>query len=183
MPWRSPRPRRPGIPRSAAAWRPTRLRSQPAAATSGSCCPGCRRPAQTVEKTVGATPGPLGSLTPVGGPRHLPRMANEPGPSVTLPWLVRLRWLSVLGQAVAVGLADRVLKLGLESELLAAIVSLAAASNLALGYISRYSRLGKPARPDGRRGRVFRSKPGRPLEALSATLGHLVVKIGRASCR
>jgi len=64
-------------------------------------------------------------------------MSNEPEPSVTLPWLVRLRWLSVLGQAIAVGVADHVLKLGLESGLLAALVLLAAASNLALAGLAR----------------------------------------------
>lgn len=66
-----------------------------------------------------------------------PGMLAEPEPRVTLPWLIRLRWLGVLGQAVAVVVADQVLQLGFSTAWLASLVGLAAASNLALAALSR----------------------------------------------
>lgn len=66
-----------------------------------------------------------------------PGMLSEPEPRVTLPWLIRLRWLGVLGQAVAVIVADRVLQLGFSTAWLGSLVGLAAASNLALAGLSR----------------------------------------------
>jgi two-component system sensor histidine kinase RegB len=64
-------------------------------------------------------------------------MTHEPEPQVTLPWLVRLRWLAVLGQAVAVGAANQVFELGFSVALLSSLVLLAAASNLALAALAR----------------------------------------------
>lgn len=63
-------------------------------------------------------------------------MLHEPEPRVMLPWLVRLRWLGVLGQAVAVVMAERVFQLGFSTALLGSFVALAAASNLALGALA-----------------------------------------------
>lgn len=54
-----------------------------------------------------------------------------------LPWLVRLRWLGVLGQAVAVVVAERGFQLGFSSGLLGALVGLGAASNVALSALAR----------------------------------------------
>jgi two-component system sensor histidine kinase RegB len=54
-----------------------------------------------------------------------------------LPWLVRLRWLGVLGQAVAVAMAERVFQLGFSTALLGWLVVLAAASNVALSMLAR----------------------------------------------
>jgi len=59
-----------------------------------------------------------------------------------LPWLVRLRWLGVLGQAVAVMMADRDLQLGFSSVLLMTLVGLAAASNVALTALARRTPVG-----------------------------------------
>lgn len=68
----------------------------------------------------------------------MPRvMSHELEPHVTLPWLVRLRWLGVLGQAVAVTMANRVLSLGYSVGLLGSLVLLAAASNVALTVLAR----------------------------------------------
>jgi two-component system sensor histidine kinase RegB len=64
-------------------------------------------------------------------------MPHELEPHVTLPWLVRLRWLGVLGQALAVTMANRVLSLGYSVGLLGSLVLLAAASNLALTVLAR----------------------------------------------
>jgi two-component system, sensor histidine kinase RegB len=64
-------------------------------------------------------------------------MLHEPEPQVTLPWLVRLRWLGVLGQAVAVGVANQVFQLDFSVALLGALVLLAAASNSALAVLAR----------------------------------------------
>ena len=64
-------------------------------------------------------------------------MLREPEPQVMLPWLVRLRWLGVLGQAVAVGMAERVFQLGFSTVLLGSLVVLAAASNVALSALAR----------------------------------------------
>jgi two-component system sensor histidine kinase RegB len=54
-----------------------------------------------------------------------------------LPWLVRLRWLGVLGQAVAVAMAERVFQLGFSTALLGSLVVLAALSNGALSALAR----------------------------------------------
>lgn len=59
-----------------------------------------------------------------------------------LPWLVRLRWLGVLGQAVAVMMADRDPQLGFSSVLLVTLVGLAAASNVALAALARRTPVG-----------------------------------------
>jgi two-component system, sensor histidine kinase RegB len=64
-------------------------------------------------------------------------MAHESEPSVTLPWLVSLRWLGVLGQAVAVAIADQVFLLGFSVALLGSLVLLAAASNVVLVGLAR----------------------------------------------
>jgi two-component system sensor histidine kinase RegB len=64
-------------------------------------------------------------------------MLREPEPELMLRWLVRLRWLGVLGQAVAVSMAERVFRLGFSTALLGSLVGLAAASNVALHALAR----------------------------------------------
>jgi two-component system, sensor histidine kinase RegB len=64
-------------------------------------------------------------------------MSHDPEPQVTLPWLVRLRWLAVLGQALAVAAAGWGLGLDFSFGLLGALVLLAAASNLILTLVAR----------------------------------------------
>src|SRR5688572_33459347 len=68
---------------------------------------------------------------------HALSVLREPEPQVMLPWLVRLRWLGVLGQAVAVAMAERVFQLGFSTALLGWLVVLAAASNVALSALAR----------------------------------------------
>jgi two-component system, sensor histidine kinase RegB len=63
-------------------------------------------------------------------------MQQAPDPQVTLPWLVRLRWLAVLGQAVAVGAACWGFHLSFSGWLLSSLVLLAAASNVALALLA-----------------------------------------------
>jgi two-component system sensor histidine kinase RegB len=58
-------------------------------------------------------------------------------PQVTLPWLVRLRWLGVLGQALAVAVANWVFQLGFSVSWLGSLVLLAAVSNVALTLLAR----------------------------------------------
>jgi two-component system sensor histidine kinase RegB len=58
-------------------------------------------------------------------------------PQVTLPWLVRLRWLAVLGQALVVAAAYWVFRLDFSWWLLSALVLVAAGSNLLLAARAR----------------------------------------------
>lgn len=58
-------------------------------------------------------------------------------PQVTLPWLVRLRWLAVLGQAVAVAVAYWIFELQFWWWLLCSLVLVAAASNMVLAARAR----------------------------------------------
>lgn len=84
-----------------------------------------------------ASPTPPG-LTQACGTRHAGgRMQQDPEPQVTLPWLVRLRWLAVLGQALAVAAARWVFELGFSWWLLGSLVFVAAASNAALALRAR----------------------------------------------
>ncbi|HKO89710.1 MAG TPA: HAMP domain-containing sensor histidine kinase [Polyangiaceae bacterium] len=64
-------------------------------------------------------------------------MPHDPESQVTLPWLVRLRWLAVLGQALAVAVAGWGFELDFSFGLLGALVLLAAASNLILAWVAR----------------------------------------------
>ena len=59
-------------------------------------------------------------------------MLHHSDPQLTLPWLVRLRWLAVLGQVVAVVVAHWGFQLGFPFGLLSSLTLLAAFSNLAL---------------------------------------------------
>ena len=59
-------------------------------------------------------------------------MAHELEPQVTLPWLIRLRWLGVLGQLLALLLAKIAFSLELSYGLLLALAALTACSNLFL---------------------------------------------------
>jgi two-component system, sensor histidine kinase RegB len=61
----------------------------------------------------------------------------DPEPQVTLPWLVRLRWLGVLGQALAVTVANGLFRLGFSATWLGSLVLLAAGSNVALTLLAR----------------------------------------------
>lgn len=54
------------------------------------------------------------------------------GAHVTLPWLVRLRWLGVFGQAAALAVAHWVFTFELTAPLAMAVIGLVAASNVAL---------------------------------------------------
>jgi two-component system, sensor histidine kinase RegB len=69
-------------------------------------------------------------------------MPYAPEQQVTLPWLVRLRWLTVLGQAVAVVSAHWGFGLDLPWWLLGSLVLLGAASNLLLSLRARREPLG-----------------------------------------
>ena len=53
-------------------------------------------------------------------------------PKIGLAWLVRLRWLAIAGQLAIVGLAVFALRLSLPLPVVAALISITAASNLAL---------------------------------------------------
>jgi two-component system, sensor histidine kinase RegB len=64
-------------------------------------------------------------------------MRHGPEPQVSLPWLVRLRWLAVLGQAVAVAAAHFAFRLPFPWSLLCALVLVAACSNLLLALLAR----------------------------------------------
>ncbi len=54
-----------------------------------------------------------------------------------MPWLVRLRWLAVLGQALAVACARWLFELRFDWSLLSACVAFAAASNVVLAGLAR----------------------------------------------
>jgi two-component system sensor histidine kinase RegB len=69
-------------------------------------------------------------------------MPHAPEPQVTLPWLVRLRWLTVLGQAVAVASAHWGFGLELPWWWLGSLVLLGAASNLLLSLQARRAPIG-----------------------------------------
>lgn len=56
---------------------------------------------------------------------------------MTLPWLVRLRWLAVLGQGLAVAAARWLLGMSFSWWLLSGLVLVAAASNLLLALVAR----------------------------------------------
>ena len=74
-------------------------------------------------------------------------MAETPldaGPLVTGPWLVRLRWASVLAQAIAVGVAAWVVGLALPIAPIALLIGLLAGSNVVLGWRMAH---GRPAAP------------------------------------
>src|SRR6187431_1171565 len=64
-------------------------------------------------------------------------MPHDPEPQVTLPWLVRLRWLAVLGQALAVAAAGWGLGLDFSYGLLGALVLVAATSNVLLTVVAQ----------------------------------------------
>ena len=59
-------------------------------------------------------------------------MAPNLEPTVTLPWLVRLRWLALGGQAMAVAVAWQVFELALSWWLIVLVAGISAASNLVL---------------------------------------------------
>jgi two-component system sensor histidine kinase RegB len=61
-------------------------------------------------------------------------MLHDSDPQLTLPWLVRLRWLAVLGQVVAVAVAHWGFRLGFPFGLLSSLTLLAALSNLGLMF-------------------------------------------------
>jgi two-component system sensor histidine kinase RegB len=69
-------------------------------------------------------------------------MSREPEPRITLPWLVRLRWLAVLGQAVAVAVARWGFDLDFSWWLLGSLVLVAAVSNALLALVARRLPLG-----------------------------------------
>jgi two-component system, sensor histidine kinase RegB len=62
---------------------------------------------------------------------------SDPEPQVSLPWLLRLRWLAVLGQALAVVVATQIFQLGYSVGWLGTLVLLSALSNVALTMAAR----------------------------------------------
>lgn len=68
-------------------------------------------------------------------------MATALEPQVTLPWLIRLRWLAVLGQIVAIAVAKFWSGSELPYLLLGALVAIAASSNAALATLRQRGRL------------------------------------------
>lgn len=64
-------------------------------------------------------------------------MAPDLEPTVTLPWLVRLRWLALAGQAAAVGIARQVFELELLWWLIVLVAVVSATTNLALAGVVR----------------------------------------------
>jgi len=68
-----------------------------------------------------------------------------PEPQVSVPWLVRLRWLAVGGQAIAVAAARWVFQLDFSWGVLGGLVLLAALSNVALSVLAERLASGRVA--------------------------------------
>jgi two-component system sensor histidine kinase RegB len=66
----------------------------------------------------------------------LERLMSNSEPQVSLPWLLRLRWLGVLGQAIAVIVATEVFQLGYSVLWLGTLVLIAAISNAILTVVA-----------------------------------------------
>lgn len=64
-------------------------------------------------------------------------MAPDLEPTVTLPWLVRLRWLALAGQILAVAVARQVFDLALIWWLILLVAAISATSNLVLAVVVR----------------------------------------------
>jgi two-component system, sensor histidine kinase RegB len=79
--------------------------------------------------------------------------AHELEPQVTLPWLVRLRWLAACGQALAILLARFVFELDLRWWALVCVTSFTLLSNVVLFAIAQ--RTPKEAAPSGVTGAVL----------------------------
>lgn len=69
-----------------------------------------------------------------------PGLSHEAETQVTLPWLVRLRWLAVIGQAVAIAVARGVFELDFSWQLTGSLVLVAGLSNAALALVARRPR-------------------------------------------
>jgi two-component system, sensor histidine kinase RegB len=76
-------------------------------------------------------------LTSAAAAGHATTIMSDPEPQVSLPWLLRLRWLGVLGQAFAVVVATEVFQLGYSIVWLGSLVLLSALSNVALAVVAR----------------------------------------------
>jgi two-component system sensor histidine kinase RegB len=68
------------------------------------------------------------------------RMALDLGPTITLPWLVRLRWSFVIGQLVVLSIASWAFGVAIDRGVVGVELGLMAVTNLALRFVQQHGR-------------------------------------------
>jgi two-component system sensor histidine kinase RegB len=81
-----------------------------------------------------------------GDPEHKAKRADDEVHRINMSWLVRLRWATILGQVLLIGVVHFWARIRLPLEPLAGILAIEAAVNLATkAWLRRPARVGEPA--------------------------------------